>query len=776
MRHVKRKTVLGIVVSFAFLLGTLVAPVSALQAEIVVAEVNQAFSSGPANHTFLYVEPDPDAFVSRSWIHPDEDLDYTTYRYDSGGWASPDSSVAEDTNPPFQWRSFQGFPDGPFSNPVLLPQFFDFSASDDSEFELNSTIETRTFSLAFGQHTPVLVETGYVYFGTLGISGREFVHLTIACQRDGVSWDIAVIDPEGRFITSYSGANGDIWTIPFHPSVDGTYIVVLQAFPSSGIYSLFELFPEAIAPTPIGAGEVVTGELPTGEIRFNEEHGSWVYEEMPPTVHTYKVSSTSGIGSVIYSFNYPIWLWGPTQPASIMFTNDAFLYDYGGGNRYMDGDSYPSLSTGIYFYDGSTHYITVMGGDDTEYTLYHQAGVGEDLPVNEEFQIENYQGATVHRAYRLNLASDSFVRVNSSFDPADLSIMASANFEDGYRYDDTFSFDVDIVNAPEYFLRAGDYVVVLAIDSGVNDWLEFNVAPISSATDLNFARLAGVSVVTEPWHMYNLSLTLKSHDNVSVYLVINVYDQSGMQHMAAGTTLGTWWDGSSMISHPSLSNNITYMLGGVYYYDGNATVSICAYEVYNNTLGPPGDLYPDYPVEIEVEWVNRMDDVYDAYHDMENSASADALNITLSYEDPGEYHGITLNATVGTWYNVTVRTFNVTSSNFALYTLFDSRTHVTPWGDLNDAYVGDIGNFSFQFGAISATCFLSVYIGLNGDGWYWIEIEPMATHKLVLPEVAEVGPDLLAMLGAIAIPAAIGVAVIVVVYVVYVKKYKTRSL
>ena len=46
----------------------------------------------------------------------------------------------------------------------------------------------------------------------------------------------------------------------------------------------------------------------------------------------------------------------------------------------------------------------------------------------------------------------------------------------------------------------------------------------------------------------------------------------------------------------------------------------------------------------------------------------------------------------------------------------------------------------------------------------------------VFPEVAEVGPDILATLGAIAIPAAIGVAVIVVVYVIYVKKYKTRSL
>ena len=81
---------------------------------------------------------------------------------------------------------------------------------------------------------------------------------------------------------------------------------------------------------------------------------------------------------------------------------------------------------------------------------------------------------------------------------------------------------------------------------------------------------------------------------------------------------------------------------------------------------------------------------------------------------------------------------------------------------------------SFQFGAISEDTFLSLLLtrALSDDGFLWIELTPIETHQL-----SSVGPppssgDLFSMLGGIALPAAGAGIVIVVVTVLYFKKFK----
>ena len=757
-------------------MGTLIAPVSAVATTIVIEEINQAFVSGPTNHTYMYIEPDPLEFHSRGYIHANEDLDYTRYRYDSTGWESPDSSVADETNAPHYWRSFYTFPAGPFDSGALLPTFYDFTASDGSDFVLNTTLETRSFSLTFGQHSQVLAEAGIPYFGTLGISGREFVHLTVASLQDDITWNIMVIDPEGRLMTEYTGNEGDIWTLPFHPSVDGTYYVMLQAYPGTGTFALFDFYPQAIAPTPIGPGEIVTGELPTGELVMRDDTGSWVHEELAPTVHTYKVSSPGSISSVTYAYNYPQMFIGITQPPSIEFTSSAFEHTSSGPVRYTDNIAMPS--TGVYYYDGSSHYVTVIGGDNIEYTLYHQADVAEVCPVNEEFQIEYYFGQTITRAYGLNLAEPSFIRVNTTASGADLDVSAFAIYEDGSRVERSLSFGTTIAGAADYYCPAGTYVIELTIDGPFNEWIEFNVGTISANISFTMERLVGVSLPTEPWHPHNLSLTLNNQDNVSVFLEMFFFDQSGQLLWANSEVLANWWDGSSLMENPFDPNNATYMISGNSFYDGFAYLSICAYQVYNNTAGLT-DIYPDYPVELEVEWLDNYNNLYDDIFELDIPDSSDSVNITFGLPNlTDNYIGIDLNTTVGTWYNVSVMTGEVAAADFALYSLFDDRTHIVWALDLDDALVGSIDEFSFQFGAISDTSLLHLYVGRTpaDDAFYWIEITPLTTHTIEFPEIMEAGPDLLATLGAIALPAAIGVGVIVVVYVIYVKKYKTKSL
>jgi hypothetical protein len=151
-------------------------------------------------------------------------------------------------------------------------------------------------------------------------------------------------------------------------------------------------------------------------------------------------------------------------------------------------------------------------------------------------------------------------------------------------------------------------------------------------------------------------------------------------------------------------------------------------------------------------------------------------NISLPLPGSGtEYHGLVLNTTPGTWYNVSVMTGDVTDYTAILRSAYDGRTHQVSWTDLNDYEVGSTGDWSFQFAAFSELSFLHFALSrsLSDDGFLYVKITPMTTHQLDVEQVTPLGPDILAMLGGVAIPAAIGVGVIVVVYIVYVKKVKT---
>lgn len=764
--------VLGLAVSMIFLFGALAAPVSALQTNIKIETYNQGYASGANNHTYMFVEPDPLALVSRSNMHLNEDLDYTTYIFDNTGWNSPDSSLSGGSNPYFNWMSFNGWATGPFDNPTYLPEFFDFEASDGSEHVVNTTLETRTFGLAFGQHTAVLVDTGYAYFGTLDISGQEFVHLTIDSRQDDVSWSIYVYDPEGRQLTSYFGSEGDIWTLTFKPSVSGTYYVALQALPTSGTFAMFDLMPVAVSPQLIAPGNFVTGELPTGEIVLREDTGSWVHQELAPTVHTYKVDSLNDVASLAYAFNYPNGLLPITQMHSIGFTSSEFLYGYDGGIRYDDGTSFPS--NGEYFFRGGPYYVTVIGGDGTTYTLYHQSNSFGVLPLNGEFQVENYLGATVTRAYTLDIEEPMLLRANTTATGGDVSARLIGAFEDGYRVDRALTLGANMLGSGEYYLPAGEYFVEMSLVNGVNEWVEFNMGPIVSNTTMQFVDVGGFFVDTEVLQMYNMTIFLNNQDNITVGLDVTIYDASGRSMYNAGMLLANRWDGAQIQPHPTYWANATFIYAGHDWYDSHAFVGICAYLVNNNTEIPATNGYTDYPVDLTIQLQNRLNDYYVNVQNLDVSTGSAFHNFTLPL--PGgstEFHGLMLNTTPGTWYNVSVMTSEVSVFSSRLYSSYDGRTHTTQWTDLNDEYVGVLAEFSYQFGAISDNLLLELQLTRNpAVGFLYVQITPMVTHQLVVEEVTPLGPDILGILGGVVLPVGIGVGVIVVVYIVYVKKFK----
>ncbi|NHI88570.1 MAG: hypothetical protein EAX87_03545 [Candidatus Thorarchaeota archaeon] len=771
MKHVNMKTVLGITISMIFLLGAIAAPVSALQTNIKIKTYNQGYASGANNHTYMYVEPNPLDFQSRSTMNVNEDLDYWIYRYDTTGWTRQTSSFAEDMNVPYDWTSFSTWNTGPFANPAYLPEFYDWTASDGSDFVVNTTIETRTFGLTFGQHTPVSVDRGYTYYGTLGISGQEFVHLTIASRQDGVSWSVAIVDPQGRYMNGDSGSEGDIITIPFKPSISGTYYIFLQATPTSGTFALFDLFPVAVSPQLIPAGGVITDELNTGEIVV-EDTGSWVYKEMAPTVRTYKVNSRNDVASLAYTFNYPNGILPTTQPVAIEFTSNEFNYGHNGGTRYDEGSGFPS--NGQYFFRGGPYYVTVYGGDGTQYTLYHQSSSQGALPLNQKMHLENYIGSTAAQSYTLDIDQPSILRVNSTATAGELSIALTGSSEDGYRSVRSPNHPATIQAANEYYLPVGKYHVELYVSNNVNEWVRFNVGSIVDETTTDIVNVGGFFVDAHLFQMYNMTLYLNNQDNVTVNFEYSIYDASGAVRVSGSTTVANRWDGSQIQAHPTIPNNRTINYGGQGYYEGFAFVGICTYQVSNNTQGAT-NVYMNYPVSLTIDWQNRMNDIYADIETLDVGAASAWTNFSLPLPGSGSgTYGLLLNTTPGTWYNVSVKTGDVTGFSSTLLSAYDGRAHSTPWGDLNDEYVGNIADFSFQFGAISDNSLLSMAISRNlgVDGFLWVQLTPLPTPQLSVEKITPVGPNVLAMLGGVALPAAVIVGVVVIVYIVYVKKFK----
>jgi hypothetical protein len=775
MKHVNTKMTLGIMIVSAFLLGSLVTPVAALQSIIVEQKMNSTYAPGANNHTYVYSSAG-DAFFQNSYskLNVNEDIDLTQYRYTTAGWSSPDTSYSAPSNPAFNWQQFNTFDNGPLGNDGILPIFFDFVGSDGSGAVINTTLERRVFSLSFGQHTPVVMDTQYVYFGALSISGQEFVHITVSSLQDDITWEVGVYDPQGRMMYNTGDSDGDVTVLPFRPSVAGTYYVMLVAQPDSESFAQFDFYPEAIAPQLISAGEVITDSLPTGEIVVLKDTGSLTYEEMAPTVNTYKLDPGTGVSSLYYSFNYPATLLSATQPVSIIFSSDALVYDYMGGARFVVGEGSPTSDT--FSYRGGVLYITVMGGDNVGYTLYHDANVAENLPLNREFLLENYYINPIKQVYSLTLDNPSLMKVNSTGVGSDYSISVYGINEDGYFIQQNPTDGATIDSSNWVYLPKGDYVVVITVDSTTYaKMIEFTVGAITDNPNASIVYVGGVMVPTTPNHQYNLTLTLNNVYNVSSLVNIYVYDQFLTSRYSGSLTMGTWWDGISAIPHATDVSETAITLDNQRWSDEYATVLLVTYP-YNNTAGV-GNAYPGYALNFTVGWTDITYHSFNETASLEFSSGSDAYNFTLQY--PGsvsaEYYALALNTTPGTWYNVSIMTADVNTIPWIeIHSAYDHRTHIIAWSALDDTLQGAVPNLSVQFGAISGTTSLELRVNraLAEEGFLWIQVTPLPTHTLETLPAPPVGSDLFALLGSIALPVGIGAVVIVVIAVVYLKKFK----
>ena len=769
MKHAN-KVMLGIVIAIAFLLGSIATPVAALQTNMLEETFNYGFDPGANNHTYIYTPPREATWLpSLQTTYFNEDTDLTTYNYDNGGWSSPDNTYDEGSSTLWNWISSNTKSGGPVADPLYLPSFYDFVGDDGSGAIVNTTIDRRSFSLTLGQQTAIAVESDYVYYGGLALSGQEFIHLTVASLQDGYSWTITVYDPQGRNMASGTYSDGNIIVLPFHPSVAGTYIVKVQSAASAGQRVLFEILPQAVTPQVIAPDQVITDSLPTSELILTPSNGV-VADEIAPTAKTYKINPGTDVSSLTYELNYPTSFFGYTQGVSITFTSDAFTHGVNGGWRYRDSWSYPD--NGVYYCRNGAHYVTLIGGDNIEFSLYHQSDVAPDLVVNKEFRVDNVFGHDVTNVYSLVVPEDSVMILNTT-SPADFDTDVWATLDDGYYYSQTIADGSLLTTSSVYYLPAGEYIVEVDVGSSLSEWMEFTLQPLSTGTSAGIINAGGFIVPTEACHEYNLSIALENLYNVTVPMYIEIYNGFYVSYYSYSPTLGTWFDGSSQIPHSTYENSIQYDLNSRQWTDDHALIIIKTYP-YNNTVGV-GDYFANFTVDLTIEWEDVTLDGYEEVASIDASTGAASYNFTLDV--PGttnEYFSLFVNATTGTWYNVSITSNQVNSFSMWSYCKYVDRTHYTAVGDLNDALQGSAPDWAFQMGAISDSFYLEFNVNRNlVDGHFSVEITPLPTINFEYPEtLAPVGPDLLGVLGGIAIPLGVGAVVIVVVAVVYVKKFK----
>ena len=760
------------------LLCSVMTPVSAAQIEMTEEQFERAYAANPNNHTYVYVEPDALGTTSKTTLHVDQDLQMRRYAFDGNGWTYYDAAYIAPDDTPFVWNMFGTMSGSIFSNTSILPTFITSIGADGGPAGLNTTVERMSFQLRAGQVASVVLEPDIWYFGVLAITSEEFIHLTISSRQDYTTgWSVTVVDPEGRVMGGVSGSEGDSVVLPFKPSGPGTYIVGITASANSQGMLIFDLLPQAVAPTQVAFGELVQGVLSGSELVVESDTGSIVYKAKAPTVHTYKFYSED-VALISYSFNYPELSLPivPLTPVSMMISSDAFVPYYDFGQRYSTTIATPTGD--IVYYrssNGETYYVSVMGADDVEYALYHEGNVAVQLPTNQEFTVTNDESYLVKKAYKLNLTHDSFVNLNSSASALDYDWVVWAVYGNEMCLTQQLQWAATMQTASFYYLPAGYYVFQVTAEAGVSDEFEFNIGQVYDEPTAVISRVGGFRVDSTTMTYYNATLRLLNHDNITVRTHLVFYDRYMIPTSNTNPILANRWNGTNWLPHPSY-DNYTQVVTSNTLTDDHYLVAVCPYRVSNNTPTATND-YVDYPVQYSIESEDYTNVYFDDTASLVIGTTAEEHNFTLSL--PGaatEYYQVNLSVPKGTWFNVTIIAEDVDTFSAILLQDWGTRTHRTQWTDLNDELVGSIGTeLSFQFGSISDSMKLILNVGrdLADNGSLYVRITPFNTSLYTNPPalVAQ-GPDLLATLAGYALPIGIGLAVVVVVAVVYVKKFR----
>ncbi|MHA2600500.1 MAG: hypothetical protein AM324_000010 [Candidatus Thorarchaeota archaeon SMTZ1-83] len=730
MNDTGRYIIITIAIMFTLTLASLVAPVSAVNPTITENRYVQELLPDGNNRTYVYYDGLPTRSDSRTYLSVADGVSYWRYWYGATSWSYSGSGLTFPAERHFIWQGGNSITQGPLGRSFNLPSFYDFYGGSGEPVAMNSSVVQRSFGLNLGQHKTVVMEQGYTYFGVLTLGNEEFVHLTVASRQDSVSWSASIVDPQERQMGSTSGSGGDVAVIPFMPSGGGTYVVKFTVSPSTTGPVVMDVLPEAISPRWIAHGEVVQGVLSESEWAI-KDGSNVVHSEKAPTVHTYKFRSPiDQLAKMAFSFNQPEFSISPVG-VQAMISSGAFEAVSQRLQRFSR--TYTSNGDTFYYQSGrdETYYISVIGSGNGEYTLFHELLDSANLPVNEDFYLENTNAYTEKRGYNLFLEQDGILRVNHTWSSGVTWHCWSVTEEMLYVDHNPVSSG-QFQNSAFYYLPAGHYVVEATLSSGANGKYEFNVGAISddSSVDAVSSNSAGYRVPASAPDYFNLTISLMTQDNITVTTQYRLFDVFG-NTLSSGTTVqGNIQSGGSWIANPI---NQTFLSPFITSYT-DIIIALSPIEVLNNTAGP-GNEYINYTVNYELEWLKDNSWHYEGIGQIALSETGGFHSFTLP--DPGsasETYRLELTGPIGVWWNVTVNVTDVSSHTFSARQLFHNVTQYLPWGSLSDTFSGSTSGFmSLQFGTISNHTVLSFSVNraLVAEGFLYVEFHPLATNEYV---------------------------------------------
>ncbi|NHJ13711.1 MAG: hypothetical protein EAX95_08540 [Candidatus Thorarchaeota archaeon] len=772
VRITGRITLLSMISITLLAMATFVTPAAAVYVSVVEDEFVYQLAPDNNNHSYGYVEFDRLNYVSRHNIISDADLGIDTYAYQYSGWQDSFYGVPGDTETIWTWYGHNTLNQGPYGETAVLPVFYDFETNSGNPVNANITGSQRSVGLPVGQETSVVVEEGWTYYGAIGIGNEEFIHLQVGCRSELVSWDAWLYDPDGFYVGGISAAEGEVRLLPFRPAKTGTYVLAFYADSSSTGLIVMDFLPQAIAPAEIPLNGLVDGNLEGSE--WTIQDGNVVYEEKVPTAHTYRFKSSEvGPAKLLYSMNIPDWYlppFAPIQP-SVSITGDAYYMN--SADRDQMRETYTSFASsfGYQSFGDMSFYVTVMGGENYEYTLYNQDLAPSPLPVNESFYVENLMVSPYeHRVYGLHLEQDSLLKLNSSDYPIDVDWSFWTVDEDMALRSSDISYYDSFEGTSTYYLPAGDYVFQAYVGSGVAEHFRFAIGAIGQEPNVEVMAggISGFRTSSSGFDYYNLTYAFMTQDNVTARGIVGVMDAFGSSIYSAVVTLGNIQDGDSWIAYGA-NESYTVQTSRT---EADVIVYFSPTWVRNNTAGLE-NYYWDYAVTYQAHWDRATEEWFDEIKALTVGSSPGSVNFTLpEIGSLNEYYMLNLTAPVGIWWNVTVTVGEVDTWSVTIYQEFALKAQRLQNSDISDTASGSVTDvLTFQFGSISNEImfYFDVDRAGNPEGFFHISIAPLNTtsYKGAEPLVGpapSLGPAL------VYIGVGAGAVVIIVVLVILYKR------
>ena len=629
---------------------------------------------------------------------------------------------------------------------AFIPDFLEFRNST-IDLGLNITLKRAVFPLPIGQDVGLAMESFYIYYGTFEVTTQEFFHLGVMSRQDDVEMIIGVVDAQDRVLMQGYIEDGDATMIPFRTTGPGTYRVLISKWAEFSDLTALNLRLDAVVPEEITFDEAVEGALEGSELVLQDSENI-VHQEKVPAAHTYKISTDSNQpGRLSYSFNYPeiIGITPAVEPRILIFAPSFGQAGY--QIEYLEslgdtGGSYHYLS-----WVDEPYYVTVIGSDNTQYTLTNTRPSASLLPINQGFFLQNMESGPHELAYVLHLGQDSVLRANrSSIVGAAYGWEISTVLTDGLYRELQVSVGTDFDSATTYYLPAGTYLVrAYSAASGDAGLYEFNIGPVvegEGGVSVDVGRPVAIRVGADNLAFYRANLTLTTHDNVTVTSDFEVLNTYGGSVYSASPVLGNRHSGTQWVAYGA--NTTSYELGTddssySMLCDGVALLVISPVSAVNNTAGPGGNTYHDYAADFLVTFEDFNVGTLNTTNAVNLGTTSVWSNFTLG--DPGDVtrlYALRVNCTRGTWMNLSVYLKDASSWTAYAYQNVSGHPQTLKWNALDDTLTGSTGSWaSFQIGSVSDQMLIVFKVsGMTTDeGELNIQITPFFTNQLDYPAV-----------------------------------------